>query len=256
MQPLATTARGLALGVVVALASPAPPALAQQSAAAPSERNAAEALERLDADDAVLVLVDFTSELFPIVDTIEVDVMLDNAVALGKVARTFDIPVFVVGSEGDYYGELHPAIRDFAGEGQPFGRATPSAWDSGPLRESIEATGRGTILIGGISTDNCTLHTSLGALRDGYDVRVITDISGSDSERAELAALFRLRDAGAITTNWISMTSELLDVWESPEGETVTRIYARHINGPNTGIGGASTDDPTIGGGAGDASGG
>ncbi len=225
-----------------------PPAtVLAQTVPTPAERNAVEALERLDADDAVMVLVDFTSGLFPIVDTMEVDVMLNNAVALGKVAETFDIPVFVVGSEGGYYGQLHLAIEAYAGEGQPFGRETPSAWDSGPLREAVEATGRRTVLIGGISTDNCTLHTSLGMLRDGYDVRVITDISASDSQQAELAALFRLRDAGAITTNWISLTSELIDVWESPEGEAVTQIYARHINGPNTGLEGGSMDDPTIG---------
>ena len=235
-------AAALTLGVAAAH-----PGMAQaQAAPSAAERNAVEALERLDADDAVLVLVDFTSGLFPIVDTIEVDELLNNTVALAKVAETFDIPVMVVGSEGGYYGELHPAIAAHAGEGQPFGRATPSAWDSGPLREAVEATGRGTILIGGISTDNCTLHTSLGMLRDGYDVRVITDISGADSAQAELAALFRLRDAGAITTNWISMTSELIDVWESPEGEAVTQIYARHINGPNTGVTGSSMDDAEL----------
>ncbi|WP_298434081.1 isochorismatase family protein [uncultured Jannaschia sp.] len=235
----------LVLGCCISL----PQAVAAQAQATqlPAERNAAEALQRLEADDAVLVLVDYTSGLFPIVDTIEVDEMLNNAVALAKVAETFDIPVMVVGSEGGYYGDLHPAIAAHAGEGQPFGRETPSAWDSGPLRAAIEATGRGTVLIGGISTDNCTLHTSLGMLRDGYDVRVITDISGADSAQAELAALFRLRDAGAITTNWISMTSELLDVWDSPEGEAVTQIYGRHINGPNAGVNGASTDDAGTG---------
>lgn len=232
-----------ALAAALALAGPT----AAQDGPSPAERNAAEALQRLEAEDAVLVLVDFTSGLFPIVDTIEVDEMLNNTVALAKVAETFDIPVMVVGSEGGYYGELHPAIAAHAGEGQPFGRETPSAWDSGPLREAVEATGRRTILIGGISTDNCTLHTSLGMLRDGYDVRVITDISGADSEQAELAALFRLRDAGAVTTNWISMTSELIDVWESPEGEAVTQIYARHINGPNTGVTGSSMDDAEVG---------
>lgn len=241
-----THAIGAALVLGCSIALPGATSAQAQAAPSPAERNASEALQRLDGDDAVLVLVDYTSGLFPIVDTIEVDEMLNNAVALAKVAETFDIPVMVVGSEGGYYGDLHPAIAVHAGEGQPFGRETPSAWDSGPLREAVEATGRGTILIGGISTDNCTLHTALGMLRDGYDVRVITDISGANSAQAELAALFRLRDAGAITTNWISMTSELLKVWESPEGEAVTQIYARHINGPNAGLSGASTDDAGI----------
>lgn len=205
------------------------------------------ALERLEADDAVLVLVDFTSGLYPIVDTIEVDEMLNNAVATAKLAETFDIPIMVLGDEGGFYGEMHPAIDAFAGESQPFTRTTPSAWASGGLRDAVEATGRGTILIGGITTDNCTLLTSLDMLRAGYDVRVVTDISGSDSMHAERAALDRLRDAGAVTTSWISIGSELIDDWQTEAGQAVMTIYGRHMNGPNSSPYGASQNDATVG---------
>ena len=210
--------------------------------------NGAEALEALSPDDAVLVLVDFTSGLFPIIDSMDVDEMLNNAVGAAKVAETFGIPILLVGSEGGFYGELHPALEAFAGEGQPFERSTPSAWASGPLKDAVEATGRGTVLIGGITTDNCTLLTSLGMLRDGYDVRVITDISGSDSASAERAALARLRDAGAVTTSWISLGSELLPSWETPEGAALTSIYGQHMNGPSTSAYGSTADDPNVGG--------
>lgn len=219
----------------------AAPAIAQDAA------NAEAALARLEAEDAVLILVDFTSGLFPIVDTIEVDEMLNNAVATAKLAQTFDIPILVLGSEGGFYGEMHPAIMEFAGEGQPFERNTPSGWASGGLKAAVEETGRSTVLIGGISTDNCTLLTSLDMLRDGYEVRVITDISGSDSEQAEMAALMRLRDAGAVTTNWVSMGSELLDDWRTPEGEALGTIYDTHINGPRSSAYGSTANDAEIG---------
>ncbi|MCK0167264.1 isochorismatase family protein [Jannaschia sp. S6380] len=205
------------------------------------------ALERLDPEDAILVLVDFTSGFYPIVDTIEVDEMLNNAVGTAKLARTFDIPIMVLGDEGGFYGEMHPAIRSFAGGGQPFTRTTPSDWASGGFQDAVEATGRQTVLIGGITTDNCTLLTSLDLLRDGYDVRVITDISGSDSASAEQAALMRLRDAGAMTTSWITIGSELIEDWQTPEGEAVTMIYGKHMNGPSTSTAGGTMNDASIG---------
>lgn len=209
--------------------------------------NGEAALARLDPDDTVLVLVDFTDGLFPIIDTMEVDEMLNNAVGLAKLAETFGIPIMVVGSEGGFYGEMHPAIEAFAtGEGQPFERSTPSAWASGGLQEAVEATGRGQILIGGITTDNCTQLTSLDMLRDGYEVRVVTDISGSDSVSAEQAALMRLRDAGAVTTSWITVGAELLDSWDTPEGAAVTQIYGTHLNGPSTSVAGSTSNDATI----------
>ena len=241
-QVLATVALAATLGPIASVSNPA---LAQTGSAAP---NAEAALTRLEPDDSVLVLVDFTDGLFPIIDTMEVDEMLNNAVGLSKIAETFDIPVMVVGSEGGFYGRMHPAIKTFAtGENQPFERSTPSAWASGGLREAVEATGRNTVLIGGITTDNCTQLTSLDMLRDGYQVRVVTDISGSDSLSAEQSALMRLRDGGAITTSWITVGAELLDSWDSPEGAAVTRIYGTHLNGPSTSVAGSTSNDATVG---------
>ena len=243
MTTLRNTLAALALGAATSMGPLVPMAHAQDAAS----RNAAEALQKLDASDTVLLLVDFTSGLFPIIETIEVDEMLNNAVATAKIAETFDIPIMVIGSEGGFYGDMHPAIETYAGEGQPFERNTPSAWASGGLKAAVEATGRRTVLIGGITTDNCTLLTSLDMLRDGYDVRVIRDISGSDSVHAEEAALTRLRDAGAVTTSWITFGSELIQDWHTPEGEAMTQIYGRHINGPNTGVYGSSANDASIG---------
>lgn len=216
----------------------AAPAAAQETPAA---------LERLDAEDAVLVLVDYTAGLYPIVDSMEVDEMLNNAVAMAKVAETFDVPIMVLGSEGGFYGTMHPAIKAFAGEGQPFDRDTPSGWASGDMRAAIEATGRGTILIGGISTGNCTLLTSLDMMRDGYEVRLVADISGADSMQAHEAALMRLRDAGGVTTGWISTASEMLDDWRTPEGEALSAIYGEHINGPSASAHGSTANNPEIG---------
>ena len=225
---------------LAASAALAPITVLAQEGDAPPNREAA--LQRIQPDDAVLILVDFTDGLYPIVDSIETDELLNNAVGAAKIAETFGVPIMVVGSEGGFYGAMHPAIKSFAGEGQPFERSTPSAWASGGLKAAVEATGRGTVLIGGITTDNCTLLTSLDLLRDDYDVYVVSDISGSDSEEAHDSALMRLRDAGAVTTSWITTGSEMLESWETPEGAALQAIYGNHMNGPITsGLGSTAT---------------
>lgn len=222
------------------------PSLLSAQAAAPAEQNVA--LQQIDPDEAVLVLVDYTSGLYPVVDTIETDEMLNNAVAAGKIAQTFGVPILVLGDEGGFYGEMHPPIKAMVEEGGEIHlRTTPSAWASGTFREALEATGRTQVIIGGISTDNCTLLTSLDLLRAGYDVYVMTDISGTDSRQSEEAAILRLRDAGASTVSWIMFGSELLGDWGDPEGAALGAIYAAHINGPNSGPLGNSIDSTEVG---------
>ncbi len=223
----------------------APPSAAQTPIPM-AERNAA--LRGIDANNAVLVLVDYTSGLYPVVDTIEVDTMLNNAVAAAKIAKTFDLPILILGDEGGFYGDMHPPIKTFLGEGeQVHERTTPSAWDSGTFRAALEATGRTQVVIGGISTDNCTFLTSLDLLQNGYDVFVMTDISGTDSVQSEQAALMRLDQAGASFASWIMFGSELLETWESPEGAALGTIYDTHINGPSPSAYGSTSDDATIG---------
>jgi nicotinamidase-related amidase len=41
------------------------------------------------------------------------------------------------------------------------------------------------VIIGGISIDNCTLHTSLDLIRNGYNVYVVVDASSTNSKLAE-----------------------------------------------------------------------
>jgi nicotinamidase-related amidase len=242
-------ARRLALTAIMAAAtlSGLTPSVLSAQTDAPAEQNVA--LQQIDPDAAVLVLVDYTSGLYPVVDTIETDEMLNNAVAAAKIAQTFGVPILVLGDEGGFYGQMHPPIKALVGDdGHIHLRTTPSAWASGTFREALEATGRTQVIIGGISTDNCTLLTSLDLLRAGYDVYVMIDISGTDSRQSEEAAILRLRDAGASTVSWIMFGSELLSDWRTPEGAALGAIYAAHINGPNSGPLGNSIEISEIGG--------
>jgi len=84
------------------------------------------------------------------------------------------------------------------------------------------------VLIGGISIDNCTTHTSLDLLDDGYDVYVVADVSSTNSRLVEDAALMRLMQAGAVPIGWLAALTELGQSWEGPHGEGMRAIVAEH----------------------------
>jgi hypothetical protein len=108
----------------------------------------------------------------------------------------------------------------------------------------LASTGRKTVVIGGISIDNCTLHTTLDLLRAGYKVYVITDVSGSNSPMAEADAIQRLRDAGAVTGGWLSILTDLGQDFADPRyGQGMMGIIQAHWPASTIGTVSDSTPD-------------
>ena len=65
-------------------------------------------------------------------------------------------------------------------------------------------------------------------MRDNYQVYVVADVSGAESQLIEEMALQRLIQAGAVPTTWVSLGSELLvstGGWTSAPGKKLAKIY-------------------------------
>lgn len=57
---------------------------------------------------------------------------------------------------------------------------------------------------------------------------MVVDASGSDEKLVEQAAMMRLTQAGAVMTSWVSLASELMGDWQTPEGPAVGKLYQEH----------------------------
>jgi hypothetical protein len=138
------------------------------------------------------------------------------------------MPTIVIGSENEYYGMMLPQITEnVTHDVQRFPRRTTSGY-SAELAAWLRETGRTNVLIGGISIDNCTTHTSLDLLHDGYNVYVVADVSSTNSRLVEDAALMRLVQAGAVPIGWLAALTELGRSWEGPYGGGMRAIVAEH----------------------------
>ena len=186
--------RTMALLSFLAPLSALPVPIGQAQAAEPSMSQAA-ALAEVTPDNAVLIYVDYVTGLDNLITTIEGRPYRNNIAAFAKFSPLFRMPTALLGEESQYYGTFLPEIRSLLDSGgKTFPRTTPSGYTP-DLAKWLKESGRKNVVIGGISIDNCTLHTTLDLLRDGYNVYVVVDVSGTNSQVAETAAIARLRAA-------------------------------------------------------------
>jgi nicotinamidase-related amidase len=87
-------------------------------------------------------------------------------------------------------------------------RSTTAAWSDPEVRSAVEATGRRKLVMAGIQTEVCLAQTVLGALKDGFEVFIVSDCSAASTKEAHDDAKSRMMMAGARPINWIAVTAE------------------------------------------------
>jgi hypothetical protein len=184
--------------------------------------------EKLSKTNATLIMVDYLTGFDPGLKTIDRNLYYHNVTALAKIGKIFNLPTAVLGDEGGFRGNFYPLINKYLPNAPKLPRKNPSAWTEKGVRDFLEKANRKKIIIAGISINNCTLQTSLDLLKNGYEVYVVVDASGTDEVLVEQAAMMRLTQAGAVMVTWVSIASEIMEVWETPEGNEVGRLYQEH----------------------------
>ncbi|MGW4472604.1 isochorismatase family protein [Nonomuraea sp. NPDC004354] len=111
-----------------------------------------------------------------------------------------------------------PGVIAEVPEAPPFARTGPSCWDDPAWRTAIEARGRRTLVVCGVTTEIVVLHTALDALAGGYDVRVLIDASGGLAGRTEDAALRQIEAAGGVVTSVAGFVSDMVRDFTTPTG--------------------------------------
>ncbi len=187
------------------------------------------ALAGFGAHDTIIIYVDYVTGLDNLMTTLPGKQYRNNIAAFAKFAPLFDLPAGVLGEENDYYGTFLPEIKALVDAGHRTfqSRSSPTGYTP-EFAEWIAGTGRKNVLIGGISIDNCTLHTSLDLLRNGYRVFVVVDVSSTNSKMAEDAAIMRLAQAGAVPVGWLQALTELGTDFAGPHGKGMMQIIQTH----------------------------
>jgi nicotinamidase-related amidase len=197
----------------------------------------------LDADESQLLLVDYQSRLMPAIH--EADLVLGNALRLGRLAQLFDVPAW--GTEENAAGlggnpaELRALCRQTLAKTSfsavadglsPLLRPPARPQQGGNARSlpkhlqkaAPSAPERNSIVMAGCEAHVCLLQTALDLLEEEFEVWVVTDACGSRTERNRDAAFDRLAGAGAelVTTEMVAF--EWLRTSEHPLFEQVLSL--------------------------------
>ncbi|MBB6261396.1 nicotinamidase-related amidase [Paenochrobactrum gallinarii] len=185
---------------------------------------------RIDKDNAAMLLVDHQSGLLSLVRDIDPDKFRNNVFAVADIAQYFNLPTvlttsFEDGPNGPLLPELHEKLPDAAFIPRP---GQINAWDNEDFVKAVKATGKKQLIIAGVVTEVCVAFPVLSALEEGYEVFVVTDASGTFNEMTRHAAWSRMEQAGAQLMSWFGLACELHRDWRN-DVEGLGALFANHI---------------------------
>lgn len=186
--------------------------------------------QRLDKNNAAVLLVDHQSGLLSLVRDIDPDKFKNNVLALAALAKYFKLPTILTTSfENGPNGPLMPEIKALFPDAPYIARPGQiNAWDNDDFVKAIKATGKKQLIIAGVVTEVCVAFPALSALEEGYEVFVVTDASGTFNAISRDSAWQRMSQAGAQLLNWFAVACELHRDWRN-DVEGLGSLFANHI---------------------------
>ena len=156
----------------------------------------------LDADNSILLLVDYQDRLFDGIDSHSCTDIKNNAIALANGAQALGIPAVFTTFQAKVNGPFLPEIVEIFPHASIIDRKLSSfdILEDHELLEAVKQSGKKQLLLSGLWTSMCMCHTSLHGLRDGFDVLGVNDTTGSASLGPHNAALQHMIQDGATCT--------------------------------------------------------
>jgi len=172
-------------------------------------------LEPFTPQNTTVLMVDYSAGFVNTFRSHNVNEHITATVALAKTALGLRSGLVVnLGAGQKPYPQFVQALGDHpiiyrAGE--------YNALDNPKVRKAVEATGRKSLAVAGISTDGCVIETALGALRLGYRVALVEDATAGLTRETHEIAVRRMIQAGVVPVSWLSLATEFQMNWEKKD---------------------------------------
>lgn len=185
---------------------------------------------RLDIEDAAVLLVDHQTGLTNLVHDFSPDDFKNNVLALADCAKYFRLPTILTTSfEQGPNGPLVPELKEMFPDAPCIARpGNINAWDNEDFVNAVKATGKKQLIIAGIVTEVCVAFPALSAREEGYEVFIITDASGTFNKTTRDAAWARMNAAGCQLMTWFGAACELHRDWRN-DVEGLGTLFSNHL---------------------------
>jgi len=183
----------------------------------------------LNPEESVVVLIDHQPFQFANLHSHEPTMIVNNVIALAKMAKAFKVPVILTPVLEARGGKLIQGLRDLFPDQNPVDRTYINAWQDKRIVDLVKATGRRKLILAALWTEMCLAMPTIHALGEGYDVYIVTDCSGGVSVEAHDMAIRRMVQAGAVPITWMALYGEWQRDWARQSTlEDTIRILTEH----------------------------
>ena len=171
---------------------------------------------RLDADRAMVLVIDVQEKLVPLVED-------HNQVvaAIGQLLRgvgIFKLPVLATEQYPEGIGSTVEPVAGLLGalDAPVLSKSTFSCCGDGPFSEALRRVDRPQVIVCGIEGHVCVLQTTLDLLAMDYEVFVCADAVGSRRGLDLDLGLSRMQQVGAAVTTVEAVLFELCERCDGP----------------------------------------
>lgn len=196
-----------------------------------------EMLRQLTPEESALILLDLQAQPLYSVQSHDRETIINHVTALVEVAKVFRLPTIVSTLDANNFGgPLFQELEAVLPEIEPIDRTRINAFEDKAFQSAVKKTGRRKLILAGLPTETSVTMTALSALREEYEVFIVTDACGGANRNIHERALDRLVQAGAVPTTWQQVTYELqADLARMDTAEPVRSIIRHHCGSFATG---------------------
>src|SRR5688572_24845999 len=185
----------------------------------------------LTPQNAAITFIDYQPEQYAGVKSVGQDELLAHVTMLGRVATAFALPV-VLSTVYVKHGMsgTNPELREALPGVPEIDRTSMNSWEDPDFRAAVERTGRKKLILAGLWTEVCVAFPALDALREGYEVYVVSDAIGGVSLAAHESAMQRMTQAGAIPISVLGLACELQRDWGRPGADRLRAVMREYFS--------------------------
>lgn len=192
----------------------------------------------LTAENSAIILVDHQPQMLFGVQSADRQTIINNTVGLAKTAKVFNAPIILTTVAAESFsGPIHPHIQAVFPDQKPIDRTTMNSWEDENFVEAVKKTGRKKLIMAALWTEVCLAFPTISAIKDGYEVYIVTDASGGTTTEAHNMSVQRMIQAGAIPVTWLSVLLEYQRDWAHQETyDAVLEIAMQHSGAYGAGV--------------------
>ncbi|MFC8689092.1 hydrolase [Brevibacillus porteri] len=192
----------------------------------------------LTPSNSAIILIDHQPQMLFGVQSADRQTVINNTVGLAKTAKVFQAPIILTTvAANSFSGPLHPQIQEVFPDQKPIDRTSMNSWEDENFLAAVKKTGRKKLIIAALWTEVCLAFPTVSAIKDGYEVYIVTDASAGTTQEAHNMSIQRMIQAGAIPVTWQSVLLEYQRDWARQDTyDSVMEIVIQHGGAYGVGV--------------------